>query len=91
MTYEQLKAALVIISECESFTITEDDKAMIISVFKTILKPLKEMGLVTTVISAQYALLEISTWNNGYFCIVARQMCSLLSPIVDFYHQLFDE
>ncbi len=83
MNYEQMKNALVIISKCDCLSITEDDKKLIVSVVGTIMKSLREAGLVTTEMNAQYEILKISTWDDGYFCTVARQTCSLLHPIVD--------
>ena len=90
MEYAKMKAAIDIISQCDSFTITEDDKMLIISVFGSILKSLREIGLVTTEMSAQHAVLKVSTWNNGYFCIVTRQMCSIVRPVVELYAECFD-
>ena len=90
MKYEQMKTALLIMSKCDGFSITNDDKQFIIAVFGDIIKSLREMEFVTTEISVEYAILKVSTWNNGYFCIVTRQMCSLLYPIVELLQDFFD-
>ena len=87
-----MQAALAIISRCDTFSITESDKTMIISVFGTIIKDLQEKGFpITTEIYAQYAILKVSTWSDGYFCIVARQMCSALYPIVNLFAKVYDD
>lgn len=77
--FKNMCKALAIINECNASSITEEDKKVIIAVFHSIIH---ELGQVTTEISAQYALLEISTWDNGYFCIVAHKLCAALYPLV---------
>ena len=90
MRYKDMKTAIAIVSQCDSLSITEDDKQLTISVFCTIIKSLKKIGLVTTQMLAMYAVLKESTFNNAYFCIVTRQMCSLIYPEVDFCQRHFD-
>lgn len=90
MTFVKMKAALAIVNKCDCLSITEDDKKLVIHVFDTIMKSLMEKGLVTTEMSAQYAVLKVSTWNDGYFCAVTRQMCKLLYPVVELCEKIFD-
>lgn len=90
MKYVQMKVALAIINECDSSSITESDKELVIYVVNYIMKSLMEMGLVTTEMSIQYAMLKVSAWNDSYFCAAARQMCSLLYPAVNLCEKLFD-
>lgn len=90
MKYVDIILALEIMRECDSLSITEDDKKLIISVFGNILKLLREAGLVTAEISANYAILKDSTWNNGYFCIVTKRMCSLVFHVVNICPAIFD-
>lgn len=83
MESTKMKAALYIIDECDVLSITEDDKAMIVSVFGEIISELKGYGLaLKTEINVQYAILKESVWSNGYFCEVARKMCFILYPYV---------
>lgn len=90
MKFVDVLLALEIIRECDSLTITEEDKKVIIAVFGNIIKPLRETGLITTEISAMYAVLKNSTWNDGYFCVVTRKMCSILQHIISLYAPIFD-
>lgn len=84
MTWQDHKTAIEIINGCDCLSITEDDKEIIISIFSTIIKSLREIGLANDAMAAQHAVLRVSTWNNGYFCTVARQMCSIVYPVVKF-------
>lgn len=83
MEFAKMKTALEIMSQCDCLSITEDDKKMVVRVMGTIVKALREMGLCTTEMTAMYDILEISTWDNGYFCSVTRRMCSLLHTYVN--------
>jgi hypothetical protein len=87
MKSEKMKKAIAIISNCDSLSITEDDKKFIISVYDAILKTLGEVDLVTTELSAQFAVLKIATWNNGYFCSVARKIGTIIQPILRVYEE----
>lgn len=78
-TFSNMCKALEIINECNALSITEDDKKLILAVFRDIIKKLE---LNTAEILAQYAILEISTWDNGYFCIVTHRLCAELYPLV---------
>lgn len=89
MNYEKMTTALAIISTCDALTITEDDKKLIISVLGTIIKSLREKGLDSFEMDFQYALLKDSTWNDGYFCIIAKQMCNMVYKAIK-DRQLFD-
>ena len=89
MEYAKMKSAIAIINECDCLSITEDDKRAVIHVFGTIMQSIRELGLVTTDMSARYAILKISTWSNGYFCESAKQMCELLYPVVERCEKLF--
>ena len=82
MECSKMTAALDIISQCDILSITETDKSMIIAVCGTIINSLQEKGFApTTEINAQYAILKEAVWDDGYFCITARQMCSVLHPL----------
>lgn len=86
MDYKKMRAALLIINECNSLTITEEDKRLIIHVLGTIIK---ELGSeITTEISAHYALLKIATWNNGYFCELAKRLCNDLYAMVNIWAEV---
>ena len=87
-----MKTALGIINKCDILSITEDDKQMIVAVCGTIIKELKEKGFVpSTESKAQYAILKESMWDDGYFCTATRQMCSVLYPIVNLLHKVFEQ
>ena len=77
-TFNNMCKALEIINECNALSITEDDKKLILAVFRDIIKKLE---LNTAEVLAQYAILEISTWDNGYFCIVTHRLCAELYPL----------
>lgn len=89
-TFRKICKALEIINECDSTSITEDDKRLILAVFRDIIHKLKDFDKVTTEISAQYAILEVSTWDNGYFCIVTHRLCAALYPLVQLYAKVFE-
>lgn len=90
MDYEKMKKALVIMSQCDSLTITKDDKKFIIAAFASIIKFLREKGLISSMIVAKYAILKDATWNDGYFCVITRELCSMLNTQVEFYHKYFE-
>lgn len=90
MTFTKMKEAIKIISKCDSLSITEDDKRIIISVFGTIIKSVMQNGFTNTEIHIKYAILKASTWNNGYFCAITKQMCSNLYPFVDICQKYFE-
>jgi hypothetical protein len=82
MTWQKCKAAVEIMSSCDCLSITEDDKSFIIAAFGSILKFLRKWGFANQNMTVQYAILKESTWDNGYFCIVTKQMCNIVYPIV---------
>lgn len=86
-TFKNMCKALEIINECDSLSITEDDKKLILAVFRDIIK---KLDLNTGEILAQYAILEISTWDNGYFCIVTHRLCAELYPLVELMAKTFE-
>ena len=86
-TFKKMCKALEIINECDVLSITEEDKKLILAVFHSIIKSLDK---VSTEISAQYAILEVSTWDNGYFCNVTHRLCALLYPLAQIYAQTFE-
>lgn len=91
MEFSKMKAALGIINQCNIFSITEDDKPMVVSAVGAIIKGLKEKGFEpTTEIKAQYAILKEAMWDDGYFCMAARQMCSVLYPIVNLLRKAYE-
>lgn len=85
MEHLKIMAALDIISQCDCLSITELDKKLIINVFGKIIKSFKEVGINNTEMNAMYEVLKISTWNDGYFCCMARKLCNLLHQKVGFY------
>lgn len=91
MKYKDMKAALALVSKCDTLSITENYKEAVISVFSTIVKSLREMGLLTTRMTEVYTILKDSKWDNAYFCIMAKKMRSLVYPAVELCQNCFDD
>lgn len=90
MKHDNMRKVLAIINQCDPLTIEKEDKDLTIAAIGTIITALRKFHLVTTEISALYAILKYSTWDNGYFCICARKICSALWPVVDSYAVIAD-
>ena len=85
MKVSDMRQILTIVSQCDALTITKEDMDAVLQATGMIIACLEKVGLVTTEISAQWAVLKLSTWSEGYFCICVRQMVSVLWPVVDMY------
>lgn len=75
MEISEMINAVDVIYACNPLELTDDDKKLCIFIFNCIIK---ELGLATTEISVQFALVKVSTWNNSYFCMAARKLCNML-------------
>ena len=83
MECNNMKKALVVISQADPLSITREDKIIIIHTFGAIMTALNKVDMLTTEMSFQYALLRDATWNDGYFCTIAKRMCSLMYPVLE--------
>lgn len=90
MECNNMKNALAIISQADPLSITREDKSLIIHTFSTIMAALNKVGMLTTEMSFQHALLREATWNDGYFCTVAKRMCSIMYPVLETCEAVFN-
>ena len=80
-----MKKILAIVSQCDALTITKEDMSLILKAIAMIIVSLKKVELATTEISAQWTVLKLSTWSEGYFCICVQRMVNVIWPVVDIY------
>lgn len=85
MGISKMIEALDIIYECDSLSITEDDKKLCIFILGCIIN---ELCLTTTEITAQYAVVKVSTWNNSYFCMATKKLCNQLYSVLKMFQNI---
>ena len=88
MKASDMKKILAIISQCDVLTIEKKDKDLIIAATGTIIIAMRKVGLISAQISALYAILTESTWDDGYFCACVRQIINAIWPVVDTYEMI---